>query len=452
MNKIQIPKNAATIIQMLNSHGHEAYVVGGCVRDSIIGHTPADWDITTSARPDQVKAIFNKTIDTGLKHGTITVMMGKEGYEVTTYRIGGVAEDPESLEVTFSDNLEEDLSHRDLTINAMAYHPVEGVVDLFGGLADIDDGVIRCVGSAEERFAEDPLRMLRVIRFSGQLNYKVDPAVMDAIRAQAQNLASVSKERIQMELLKMMISDHPEVIRTAYEAGLTKVFLPEFDDMMTTVQNNPHHCYTVGEHTIHCLMNISPNPILRLTMLFHDIGKPATKSTDDQGIDHFHGHYKVSSEMAASIMKRLKFDNNTIKLVTTLISFHDTRFSDPLSEGRRQLRKVLSKITPTLFPYLLDVMKADLLSQSEYKREQKMATLEEAHAAYEEIMANHDCLSLKELKINGNDLKALGIKDGKTIGSILKTLLTMVLENPELNNYMYLEELALRIYKQLIAE
>lgn len=449
---IQIPKNAATIIQTLNAHGFEAYVVGGCVRDSIIGHTPADWDITTSARPDQVKALFNKTIDTGIKHGTITIMMNKEGYEVTTYRVGGIAEDPETLEVTFADNLKEDLSHRDLTINAMAYHPVEGVVDLFGGLSDIEGGVIRCVGSAEERFAEDPLRMLRVIRFAGQLNYQVDASVMDAIRAQAHSLASVSKERIQMELLKMMISDHPEVIRTAYEAGLTSVFLPEFDQMMLTAQNNPHHCYTVGEHTIHALMNIPPNPVLRLTMLFHDIGKPATKSVDDQGIDHFYGHYKVSAEMAGVIMKRLKFDNNTIKLVSTLITYHDTRFSDPLDTGRRQLRKVLSKITPTLFPYLLDVMKADLLAQSEYKRESKLATLEEVRLAYQEIIANKDCLSLKELRINGNDLKALGIKDGKTIGSILKTLLTMVLENPELNNYMYLEELAHRIYKQLMDE
>lgn len=446
---ITIPKNAAFIIKKLNDNGYEAYVVGGCVRDSVLGLTPADWDITTSARPEQVKALFSRTIDTGIKHGTITIMIDKEGYEVTTYRIGGTNPECDEAETTFAKTLKEDLSYRDFTMNAMAYHPVEGIVDYFHGLEDIAQKTICCVEDPEERILEDPLRMLRAIRFAGQLDFQIEAGTFAAIKKHARTLSRSSQERIRMELLKMLMSDHPEVIRLAYESGLTEVFLPEFDLLMKTEQKNPHHCYSVGEHTIHAICNISKNPVLRLTMLFHDIGKTATKTTDEYGIDHFYGHYKVSADMANQIMKRMKFDNNTTKLVCTLISYHDTRFQSALTSGRRQLRKVISHVTPTLFPYLLQVMEADLLAQSTYYREEKLANLAEAKLAFKEIMDNKDCLSIKELKINGNDLKALGITEGKVIGAILNTLLTMVLENPELNQYIYLEELALKIYRQL---
>ena len=446
---IKIPTQAAQIIRALNDHGYEAYVVGGCVRDSILGKIPADWDITTSARPEEVKALFPRTIDTGIKHGTITIMMGKTGYEVTTYRVGGAFDADLSAEVCYAQNLSQDLSHRDFTINAMAYHPQQGLIDLFGGCEDIRQNIIRCVGSPSERLTEDPLRMFRAIRFAGQLDYTIDPATMTAIRELHENLRAVSQERIQMELLKLLMSDHPDKLRLAYETGLTSVFLPEFDTMMKTEQNNPHHCYSVGEHTIHAICAISPNPVLRLTMLLHDIGKPATRTTDPAGVDHFHQHYKIGAEMAQTILRRLKCDNNTIKLVHTLISYHDTRFQDALSSGRRNLRRVLSLVTPTLFPYLLQVMRADLMAQSSYMREEKLAQLAEAEIAYQEILRAGDCLSLKELKINGNQLKAIGITDGKTIGSILKILLQMVLENPELNHYIYLEELARKIYQEL---
>lgn len=449
---ITIPKNVSIIIDTLNIHGYEAYVVGGCVRDSILGSCPADWDITTSGRPEQVKALFSKTIDTGMKHGTVTVLIGKEGYEVTSYRVGAAFDDTSDLEATYADSLEEDLMHRDFTINAMAYHPKTGLIDPTGGLSDLSQGIIRCVGEAEERFAEDPLRMLRAVRFAGQFHFHIDEPTLEAIRNRHKTLSSVSAERIQMELLKLLISDHPESIRIAYETGLTSVFLPEFDAMMTTEQNNPHHCYTVGEHTIKALSLIEANPILRLTMLFHDIGKPATRTTDSQGIDHFHGHYQVSADLSGDIMKRLRFDNNTTRLVRTLILFHDTRFQDALTTGRRNLRRVLSNLGPSLFPYLVQVMQADVMAQSDYLREHKLKQLSEAAAAYQEIMKAHDCLSLKELKINGNDLKALGITDGRTIGAILNLLLQMVLEHPELNNYIYLEELAGKIYRELTRE
>ena len=451
--QIRMPDHVSIIVDTLENHGYEAYIVGGCVRDSILGKEPSDWDITTSAKPDQVKALFRRTIDTGLKHGTVTVMIDKIGYEVTTYRIDGVYTDhrhPE--EVTFTDSLREDLARRDFTINAMAYNHQRGLVDLFAGMEDLKCGIIRCVGDPEERFTEDALRMLRAIRFAGQLGYRIEEATLSAITAKRQLLSNVSAERIQMELLKIMISDHPDILRTAWKAKLTEVFLPEFDRMMETPQNNPHHMYTVGEHTLHALTYIGPNPVLRLTMLLHDIGKPATRTTDEEGIDHFNRHNEAGCLLAGDILKRLKFDNRTIQMVTVLIDNHDIRFKDPAGNGRRHVRRVIHKVGQSLFPYLLQVMEADVRAQSSYMQEMKLQILAETNQVYQEILNAGDCLSLKDLKINGNQLKALGIREGRTIGSILNTLLSMVLEHPELNEPGYLKELALKIYAQLQKE
>ena len=368
--KISMPKGASFIINTLCEHGYEAYAVGGCVRDSILGLTPSDWDITTSASPQQVKQLFHKTIDTGIKHGTVTVMINQTGYEVTTYRIDGLYEDHRRpTEVTFTKNLKEDLMRRDFTINAMAYNDEDGLIDLFGGIDDLKKGIIRCVGTADDRFEEDALRMLRAVRFAGQLNFKIDQGTRNAMIIKHNNLKDVSAERIQMELLKLLISSHPEYILEAYHTGLTSVFLPEFDLMMKTPQNNPHHLYSVGDHTVHAICEISQNPILRLTMLLHDIGKPATHTTDDQGIDHFYNHYRVGSQMSMEILKRLKFDNKTIRLVTTLISHHDIRFKDPLTSGRKHIRKIMNSIGSDLFPYLLQVMEADVKAQRVYMRD-----------------------------------------------------------------------------------
>ncbi|MBR0410220.1 MAG: CCA tRNA nucleotidyltransferase [Eubacterium sp.] len=451
--QIKLPVHVSKILNILEAHNYEAYVVGGCVRDCLLGKSPADWDITTSARPEQVKALFPRTIDTGIKHGTVTIMMGKSGYEVTTYRVDGIYEDHRRpSEVTFTDSLKEDLMRRDFTINAMAYNESRGLVDLFGGADDLKRGMIRCVGDPEERFEEDALRMMRAIRFAGQLDFEIHEDTLRAIRTKRELLRNVSAERIQMELLKMMISDHPDIIRTAWEVKLTDIFLPEFNQMMITPQNNPHHRFTVGEHTLHALTCIPANPILRLAILFHDIGKPLTRSTDEEGIDHFYRHDKVSSQLTRVILKRLKFDNRTIDLVTTLILYHDTRFKDPRGNGRRQVRRMMHKVGPSLFPYLLKVMEADVRAQSTYMQEMKLDILAETEEACQEILAAEDCLSLKDLKINGNQLKDLGISEGKTIGSILNTLLSMVLEHPELNEYIYLEELALKIYARLTEE
>lgn len=428
--KIEIPSKVAMILQKLENAGFEAYAVGGCVRDSILGRIPDDWDITTSARPEQVKALFHRTVDTGLQHGTVTVMMDKEGFEVTTYRVDGEYEDGRHpKEVTFTASLEEDLKRRDFTINAMAYNPSVGLVDLFGGIGDIADKVIRCVGNPLERFTEDALRIMRAVRFSAQLGFRIEENTRDALVVLAPNLAHVSAERIQVELLKLLVSPHPDYLRVAYEAGITKEFLPEWDACMVTEQNTPHHCYTVGEHTLHSLVNIRPDKVLRLTMLLHDIGKPVVKRTDETGRDHFKMHGPQGERMAHDILRRLKFDNDTIGKVCRLIKWHDYR---PLP-NMQEVRHAVNKIGADLFPLYLEVQKADVQAQSEYCREEKMERIEGVQACWERIQEENQCVSLKNLAVTGRDLIAAGIAPGKEIGEILQCFLNLVLDDPEAN-------------------
>lgn len=266
---IQLPEDVRFIIHTLQDAGHEAYAVGGCVRDSLLSRTPDDWDITTSARPEETKKLFRRTIDTGIQHGTVTVMLKKNGYEVTTYRVDGEYEDGRHpKEVIFTANLIEDLKRRDFTINAMAYNEESGLVDAFTGKKDLEEGIIRCVGDADERFTEDALRIMRAVRFSAQLGFSMEDKTKAAIRGHAENLRKVSAERIQTELTKLVTSPHPEYLRSAWETGITAVFLPEFDRLMRTPQNNPHHCLNVGEHTLRAMQAVRPDKILRLTMLF----------------------------------------------------------------------------------------------------------------------------------------------------------------------------------------
>ena len=451
MMKIQIPKHANYIIKTLQHHGYEAYIVGGCVRDAVLGRIPSDWDITTSAKPLQIKSIFNKTIDTGLKHGTVTVMMEKEGYEVTTYRIDGTYEDHRRPnEVTFTTSLREDLMRRDFTINAMAYNDKDGLVDLFGGIEDLNKKIVRCVGKADDRFDEDALRMLRAIRFAAQLGFAIDEEAKDAIRRKYQFLKDVSAERIQVELTKTLTSAHPEMLKTAYELGMTSVFLPEFDDMMSTTQNNPHHKYNVGDHTIEVLKNIGPDKVKRLAALLHDVAKPVTKSTDNAGIDHFYNHYKESAQMSETILRRLKYDNNTIKGVKHLIEWHDFRWDDESYAGIAKVRRLVSKVGIDYFEALLELQRGDILGQSNYLQDKKLKVLDEVTAIYQDVKKNHDCLTIKDLNIDGVDLIRSGIPAGKRMGVILERLLDMVIEEPKLNQRKILLELAQKINDVLI--
>lgn len=435
--KIAIPEKAKYIIDTITEAGYEAYVVGGCVRDSILGRNPEDWDITTSAKPEQVKELFRRTIDTGIQHGTVTVMLDKEGFEVTTYRIDGKYEDSRHpKEVTFTPNLVEDLKRRDFTINAMAYNEKDGLIDIFGGMQDMEQKIIRCVGEAKERFREDALRIMRAIRFSAQLGYSIEEGTRKAITELAPSLKNISAERIQVELVKLLVSPHPDYMKVAYETGVTAVILPEFDAMMKTPQNHPHHRYGVGEHTLHALNYVEADKYLRLSMLFHDIGKPATFTEDEKGIHHFKGHAAVGQDMTKSILRRLKFDNDTIYTVSKLVYFHD--YGNGVEPDMRIVRRAIHKIGEDIFPLLFPVKYADIMAQSDYLKQEKLDTLAKWKNLFQEISKQGQCVSLKTMAVTGSDLIALGMKPGKEIGAVLQSLLELVLENPENNTKEYL--------------
>lgn len=440
--KIQLPEHVKQIIHRLQQEGYDAFAVGGCVRDTLLGRTPQDWDITTSAQPQVVKSLFSHTIDTGIEHGTVTVMLDHVGYEVTTYRIDGEYEDarhPKS--VTFTGNLVEDLKRRDFTINAMAYNDETGIVDEFDGMKDLQDGVIRCVGVAHDRFSEDALRMLRAVRFAAQLGFSIEEQTRQAAADLAENLRKVSAERIQTELVKLLVSAHPEEMRTVYELGLSRVFLPEFDRMMETPQITKHHCYSVGEHTIHAMQEVPADKVLRLTMLLHDVAKPVCVTTDADGQNHFKGHPAEGAEMARKILRRLKFDNETTALVCLLVRYHDDR----PEVSPRNVRRAISRIGTDNMPRLFAVKRADTLAQSLYERKQKLAYIDAYEQTYRQICEEEQCVQKKDLAINGRDLIAQGMHTGKELGKVLDILFEKVLDDPDLNTKEQLLKLAEQI-------
>lgn len=440
--QIQLPEKVHKIIDTLEEAGFEAYAVGGCVRDSILGREPDDWDITTSAKPEEMKRLFPRTVDTGIKHGTVTVLLGGEGFEVTTYRIDGTYEDGRHpSEVTFTSNLKVDLLRRDFTINAMAYNERSGLVDLYGGLADIDKQVIRCVGDAVERFEEDALRMLRAVRFSAQLGYRIDEVTGEAVKALAPNLQKISAERIRVELVKLVTSPHPDYLRTAYELGITAQVLPEFDLCMETPQRHRHHCYDVGEHILHSMLGVEPDKVLRLGMLFHDIGKPQTLTVDPDGTTHNKRHPLEGEKITRKVMRRLKFDNDTTDKVTKLVLYHDYDIA-PTEAG---VRRAVNRIGEDIFPMIFTVRRADIAAQSDYMREEKLAKVAYIEKLYREVLARRDAVTLKDLAISGNDLIAGGMPPGRQIGETLSALLERVLDDPSLNT----REILLKLYKEV---
>lgn len=428
--KIILPEKVIYIIDRLKEHGYDAYAVGGCVRDTILAKQPQDWDITTEARPAAVKSIFQRTVDTGIEHGTVTVLLGAEAFEVTTYRIDGAYEDSRHpSEVTFTRRLEEDLRRRDFTINAMAYNDDVRLVDAFGGMKDLNRHLIRAVGDAKERFSEDALRIMRAVRFSAQLDFQIEDETREAARVLSGTLTNISAERVREELMKLLVSDHPEKLWDAFALGITKVILPEWDAMVGVGQNTPHHCFDVAEHTMASVKNIKNDPILRLTMLFHDMGKPAMKTTDENGRDHFKQHALVSEELARKIMMRLKFDNETIRKVTRLVCYHDYR----MEATEANVRRAINRISPELFPYYLAVRMADAKAQSMYRRREKLENIIAIRELWREIMDRGDCVTLRQLAVTGNDLIAIGMQPGRQMGTILTELLEWVLDEPKCN-------------------
>lgn len=442
---IRLPEDVKRIISILGRAGFEAYVVGGCVRDSLLGRTPDDWDITTSALPEQVKEVFKRTIDTGIKHGTVTVRMNKNSYEVTTYRIDGKYSDGRHPdEVRFSPSLFEDLKRRDFTINAMAYNDASGVIDLFGAQRDLEKGIVRCVGDPRERFFEDSLRMLRAVRFAALLSFKIEEKTFAAIRTLAHGLSRVSEERIAAELMKIILSDHPDYLRKAYEAGLTKIFLPEFDRMMQTIQNTPHHMYTVGEHTLHVMQNTKPERVLRLSALFHDVAKPVTRKVDENGRDHFKGHPEIGADMTRDILKRLKFDNATIEDTVRLVRFHDERY--PVT--KKNVRREIARVGMEYYPDLLALRRADILGQSDYHRKEKLSDLDSIAKLFEEIKAEMSPVTLKDLAVSGGEIIEAGVERGPVTGRVMRRLLNDVIDDPSLNTKEELIKRALSYYQE----
>ncbi len=444
---IALPEKVEKIIRIIEDAGFEAYAVGGCVRDFLLKKYPHDWDITTSALPKEIKKIFRRTVDTGIAHGTVTVLMGKEAFEVTTYRVDGKYSDnrhPDKVEFTRS--LEEDLKRRDFTINAFAYSPAKGVIDLFNGMDDLHNRIIRAVGNPGERFGEDALRILRAFRFSAQLDFSIEKETLAAAVELKENLNSISAERIRDEITKLLISDHPEKFSDLYDNGITSVILPEFDRCMDFPQNNPHHSYTVGQHSLESLKFINFDVLnkysdilplrerkedilrlLRFTMLLHDIGKCECRTVDEDGIDHFHGHADISEKRAVEILKRLKSDNHSIDVISSRIRHHDYRPDSDI----RNVRRAVNRIGEDIFPLLFPVRYADIMAQSDHKRQEKLEKEDSLLALYREILEKRQCLTLKDLKVDGRTLmEEAGMKSGKELGDMLKYLLEQVLEEP----------------------
>lgn len=399
MMNIQIPEPVQLILNTLMEHGYEAYAVGGCIRDAVLGRTPNDWDITTSAKPEEVKRLFRKTIDTGIIHGTVTVMLRHTGYEVTTYRIDGEYEDgrhPKNVE--FTGNLVEDLKRRDFTINAMAYNHIHGLVDAFDGIGDIRRRRIRCVGNPVDRFNEDALRILRAIRFAAGLDFEIEEDTRKAVRLLAGNLQKISKERIQAELEKLLMSNHPEKLRIAYETGVSKVILPELDRIMDM---------GTGDEIIKLLSNIEKNHYLRWTALL----------------------CMSDRKQCSGILRELKFDNKTIDVVSRIVEASKKDIPDTPS----QIRRSIYEIGEDIYEYYLTFMKyfTRYAISGKSKSRTEIGLWEER---YKEIINKKQCVSMKMLHLNGRDLMDLGVPRGEKIGEELNWLFYQVLDNPELND------------------
>ena len=447
MGLIVLPPNVKLIIDMLKNAGFEAFAVGGCVRDSLLGRVPFDWDITTNAGTDSVMSVFSKynVVPCGLKHGTVTVVIEGVPYEITTYRIDGKYTDSRRPdEVYFTQSLSEDLKRRDFTINAMAYNEEAGLVDLFNGEEDLRNGVIRCVGDASERFSEDALRMMRAVRFAAQLGFSIEPGTLEGIVKKAFLLEKISIERITSEFNKILLSDHVDFINILLDTGLMKYIVPEFIKCANLPQDDEYHIYDVGTHILKSVSSIESKLVLRLAMFFHDIGKPECMTMDDNGRRHFYGHPEVSANMAANIMKRMRYDNNTICLVKTLVLHHDIQLSD----DEVFVRRWINKIGQEAFENLLKVVDANIKAQNPRYYKTNHDKLRKVQEIMNQVISNNECCSLSKLAVNGRDLVSIGISPGPCMGKVLEKLLDMVLENPKLNEKSVLLEHAVKLYEE----
>ena len=419
-----LPSYVNTVLNNIISHGFEAYIVGGCVRDFLLNRTPSDFDITTNATPLQVEEIFKDfhVIETGLQHGTVTVVVEGVTVEITTYRIDGLYSDGRHPDnVQYTSKLKDDLSRRDFTINAMAYNHKVGIVDKFNGINDLKNGLITCVGEPQKRFSEDALRIMRAIRFSSQLNFSIEENTSNKVHELKDTLNKVSVERIAVELNKLIMGDKPHEILTSYSDVISTI-IPEIKSCIGFNQHSRYHKYDVWEHMAVSVQNSPKNLNIRLAMLLHDIGKPKTFTLDINGNGHFYKHAYVGAEISEKILKNLKYDNATIKRVTTLIYHHDDEFHNVYD-----IKKSISKLGKEVFFELISVQQADALSKHDFCSKH-VQELEEIKTIAQDLISKNECLSLKDLSVNGNDLKSIGIQ-GKNIGDTLNILLDNVLKD-----------------------
>jgi tRNA nucleotidyltransferase (CCA-adding enzyme) len=422
---ITLPTPVARALSVLEACGYEGYAVGGCVRDSLIHRTPNDWDITTNATPEQMKACFRdfRVIETGIRHGTLTVIIDGTQLEITTYRNDGeYLDNRHPVQVTFSEKIEDDLSRRDFTVNAMAYHPQKGLVDLFGGRKDLEARIIRCVGDAQTRFEEDGLRILRAIRFASVLNFEIDEDTAKAIHNCRNLLAGIAAERIREEFCKLICGRGAVRILRDY-IDVVSVFLPELDRCVGFEQNTKYHCYDVFEHTLHALELYRGNDLITaLGILLHDIGKPLCYTEDEQG-GHFKGHAPMGVEITREVLGRLRFDNETVRRMELLVEWHDI----PLSAEKKRVKRLMQKLTDADILRLLEIKRCDRLAHA-VDYQELPPELAMIPSVMEEIRAEDACLSLRTLAVSGDDLMALGIPRGKQIGEMLQSLLDDVIE------------------------
>ena len=429
---MKLPPQVNTAFEMLDAAGYEAYLVGGAVRDYVRDNSPAkDWDITTNALPEQVEEVFTgyHLIETGLKHGTVTVVIDQEPLEITTYRVDGDYSDhrhPDS--VSFTRSLKDDLERRDFTMNALAYNPKAGVVDLVGGKEDIASGLVRCVGDPDRRFQEDGLRMLRALRFASVYGMTIEAATAAAIHRNKHLLKGIAAERILVELTKMLCGQGAAGVLRDF-ADVLAVPIPELTPMFGFEQHNPHHDKDVWNHTISVIESITPEPMLRWAALLHDIGKPSCFSFAEDGIGHFFGHADQSTSMAERILTRLRFDNTSKERIVRLVRYHDM----PITADRKPIKRLLSKHGEDATRQLIELHKADTLGQSAICRH-RLEIFEDACAVIDGLLQEENCFSLKDLAVNGHDMIALGIR-GAEIGRTLQMCLDAVLDEQVPNEH-----------------
>lgn len=418
-----MPQEVRSLLARLESAGYQGWTVGGCVRDTLRGAVPSDWDVTTDARPERVMALFGeRAIPTGLKHGTVTVCAGETHVEVTTFRRDGTYSDHRRPDaVQFSSSLEEDLARRDLTVNAMAMDLRGHICDPFGGQEDLSRRVLRCVGDPLRRLDEDALRIMRTLRFAAVLGFAIEPDTSAALHRRAPLLADIAAERILVEMNKLLTGEYMASVLLAYPDVLG-VFLPELLPCVGFDQRNVHHCYDVWTHSVYAASAIAPDAVLRWAMLLHDIGKPDCFTVDEHGTGHFYGHPARSAEMAEAICRRLRMDKKSAQRIVTLVRWHDR----DIPRTEKAVARAARQLGEDTLRQLLAVKRADNRAQSPLCRG-RAADIDRAEAILDDLLARQSCFSLRELAVRGNDLTALGLR-GPAVGEALQKLLDAVMD------------------------